>query len=136
LDALATVENERKLEDCLNELSVCTKEDNGRRARALNVFGDDGKVLSALGQGEFAVNGFRNGDLQTSLFEKPAETKAERQKRSGKVTRLLRLLKAHGLIKKVPKTHRYHVTVKGRLAVTALSTAKQSSIKKLSELAA
>jgi len=136
LKALAAVEDEQKLEDCLSELSRATMETNGRRARALNVFGEDGRVLNEVGRGEFAINGFRNGDLQRGLFEKTAETQAERKQRSGKVTRLLRLLKAHKLIKKVPKTHRYHLTEKGRLAVTALSIAKQSSIKKLNELAA
>lgn len=136
LNALAVVENELKLEECLNELSRPTTETNGRRARALNVFGEDGRVLNEVGRGEFAINGFRNGDLQQGLFGKKAETKEERKKRSGKVTRLLRLLKAHHLIKKVPKTHRYHLTAKGHLAITALRVAKQSSIKKLNELAA
>ena len=136
LKAQATVEDESKLEDCLSGLSRATKETNGRPARALNVFGEDGRVLSELGRGEFAINGFRNGDLQKGLYEKAAETKEERKKRSGKVTRLLRLLKAHKLIRKVAKTHRYQLTEKGRLAVMALSVAKQSSIKKLSELAA
>ena len=136
LKALAAVEDERKLEECLAELSRPTTEKNGRRARALNVFGEDERVLNELGRGEFAVNGFRNGDLQRGLFGKPAETKEERKKRSGKVTRLLRLLKAHNVIKKVPKTHRYQLTEKGRLAVTALSLAKHTSLKKLGALAA
>lgn len=136
LNAMSVVGNERKLEDCLNELSRPATETNGRRARALNVFGADGRVLSEVGRGEFALNGFRNRDLQQGLFGKKAETKEESKKRSGQVTRLLRLLKAHHLIRKVPKTQRYHLTKKGRLALTALSIAKQSSIKKLSELAA
>ncbi|MBV9062968.1 MAG: hypothetical protein JOY77_08585 [Alphaproteobacteria bacterium] len=136
LDALAVVEDERKLEDCLSALSRPAMEANGRRARALNVFGEDGRVLSELGRGEFTLNGFRNGDLQRGLYGTAAETPEARRKRSGKITRLLRLLKAHKLIRKVPKTHRYQLTEKGRLAVTALSVAKQSSIKKLNELAA
>jgi len=136
LSGLAVVEDERKLEDCLSALSRPTTETNGRRARALNVFGEDGRVLTEMGRGEYALNGFRNGDLQRGLYGKPAQTLADRRKRSGKVTRILRLMKAHHLIRKVPKTHRYHLTEKGRLAVTALSVAKQSSIKKLNELAA
>lgn len=136
LSALAVVENEEKLEDCLKALSQPTTETNGRRARALNVFGEDGKVLAEVGRGEFAVNGFRNGDVQKGLFGKKAETTEERRKRSGKVTRLLRLLHAHHLIKKVPKTHRYHLTEKGRVTITALNAAKQSSLKKLSSFAA
>jgi hypothetical protein len=136
LGALAEVESERKLEECLSGLSHPAKETNGRGARALNVFGEDGKILDEMARGEFAVNGFRNGDLQEGLFGKKAGSKDEQKKRSGKVTRLLRLLRAHKLIKKVSKTHRYHLTEKGRLAVTALSVAKQASIKNLSALAA
>jgi len=46
------------------------------------------------------------------------------------------MLRAHGLIKKIPKTHRYQLTDKGRALVVVLGAAKQASTKKLTELAA
>jgi DNA-binding HxlR family transcriptional regulator len=52
------------------------------------------------------------------------------------VGRRLRLLRAHGLIAKVSKTHRYVVTEKGRNVITALLAARQASTEKLTALAA
>jgi hypothetical protein len=43
------------------------------------------------------------------------------------VTRLLTLLRAHGLIAKVPKTHRYQVTERGRASIVALLAARQAN---------
>ncbi len=53
-----------------------------------------------------------------------------------KVTRLIRLLRAHGLVQKVPHTHRYIATPRGREAITASSPRKKASTRKLAELAA
>jgi DNA-binding MarR family transcriptional regulator len=59
-----------------------------------------------------------------------------RKKHSAAVTRKLALLRAHGLIRRVPKRHLYHVTAKGRRAITALLTAQQASIEELTKMAA
>jgi hypothetical protein len=40
-------------------------------------------------------------------------------------------LRAHGLIHKVPKTHRYQLSPHGREVINALLTARQASIAKL-----
>ncbi len=50
--------------------------------------------------------------------------------------RRLGLLRAHGLLRKVSRTHRYLVTDKGRRIITALLTARQASTDKLIALAA
>jgi hypothetical protein len=52
------------------------------------------------------------------------------------VTRLLRLLRAHGLLHKVPKTHRYLVSPEGRKAITALLAARDANAVSLSTNAA
>jgi hypothetical protein len=44
---------------------------------------------------------------------------------------LLRLLRAHGLIAKVTKTHRYQVSVKGRSKISALLAARQANTEAL-----
>jgi DNA-binding HxlR family transcriptional regulator len=62
-------------------------------------------------------------------------TPAERRRRSGQVTRRLRMLRAHGLIKKVPHTHRYLVTEQGRQVVTALMAAREADAAKLAKAA-
>jgi predicted transcriptional regulator len=60
----------------------------------------------------------------------------EKRRRSAAVSRKLRILRAHGLIQKVPKTHRYHVTSHGRLAITAILTMDRTSIALLNKAAA
>jgi DNA-binding PadR family transcriptional regulator len=60
---------------------------------------------------------------------------AELQSRSGKVTRLLRLLRGHGIIAKVLKTHRYQLTEKGRTALAALLAARKANTKQLLQAA-
>jgi hypothetical protein len=39
------------------------------------------------------------------------------------------ILRAHRLIARIPKTHRYQVTEHGRLAITGLLTARQADVK-------
>ena len=95
----------------------------GRRTRALNpLAGPDGALLRAIAQGDFLLQGFRNRDLRLALYGEPADG-AERRRQSARVTRQLGLLRAHGLIVKVQKTHRYQLSAQGRRVVTALLSA-------------
>jgi len=106
--------------------------------RALAPLGpDDSRLLQAISRGEFHINGFRNQDLRQLLFEQPASlTTTEGCRQSGKVTRLLRLLRAHKLISKISKTHRYRLTKRGQIQITALLAAQNAATQKLTELAA
>jgi hypothetical protein len=88
-----------------------------------------------VGGGEFLINGFRNRDVQAALFGPATDDPAVNKKRSGQVTRKLRLLRAHGLIQKVPHTHRYLASAKGRQLITALHAAKEASIHQLTKAA-
>jgi hypothetical protein len=111
---------------------------HGRRMRAINPFdSDDVQLLAIVNRGEFAIHGFRNRDIKEQLFgdrARPARTKTGRRQ-SGKVTRLLTLLRSHHLIKKVPRTHRYVLTEKGRITITATLAAQNASTKRLVDLA-
>jgi len=65
------------------------------------------------------LRGLRNRDVRARLYPHlPADT-TPRQLAS-RVSRQLALLRAHGLLARVAKTHRYIVTKKGRLVITAL----------------
>jgi hypothetical protein len=109
----------------------------GKRYRAINPFAaKDAAVLALINRGEFTVEGLRNTDLQSVLFTGSARTKKERRRRSAAAGRYLRLLRAHGLIRKVPGRHRYLLTARGREAATALLTAQESDVTKLTALAA
>jgi len=103
-----------------------------RRLRALNpLAASDAALLEAVSRHEFLINGLRNRDLRGLLYQAPAATAAEERRRSAAVTRQLRLLRAHGLLHKVPKTHRYLVSAGGRRAITALLAARQASVEEL-----
>lgn len=108
----------------------------GRRHRALNPFGPaDAALLAAVNRGEFALNGLRNADVRAILYAKPPDDVTNRQLAS-RVSRQLGLLRAHGLLARVPHTHRYVVTKKGRIVITALLAAAQADIEQLTKLAA
>lgn len=110
---------------------------NGRRIRALNPWSEeDSKLFQAIMRGEFTINGFRNRDLRALLYPTPAANEKEEKKRSARVTRQLRMLRTHGLIKKVPKSHRYHVTEKGRKIISALMQVRDLNVNQLTQLAA
>ena len=73
----------------------------------------------------------RNRDLQRLLYGQPAPSRQEARGRSAAVSRKLRLLRAHGVIQKVPKTHRYQVTAGGRMAILAVLAAPHASLARL-----
>jgi hypothetical protein len=105
----------------------------GKSVRALNpLASEDAALLAAVSRGEFLLHGFRNRDLQPCLYGTSATTPEEKRRRSAAVTRKLRLLRAHGLIRKLSHTHRYQLTEKGRVAITALLAAANADITKLS----
>jgi hypothetical protein len=134
VEALATVDESRSLAE-LTEAVCAPVTWQGKRARALNpLAADDAALLEAVNRGEFAINGFRNRDLRGLLLRKAADAASERQQ-SAAITRKLRLLRAHGLIHKVPKTHRYQISTHGREIINALLAARQASIAKLTEAA-
>jgi hypothetical protein len=104
---------------------------DGQRYRGLHPFGTDAALLRALSRGEWTIAGLRNRDLQRLLYlGEPRDKKAARR-RSTAVSRKLRLLRAHGLIRKLPHTHRYLVTEPGRAILTALVAAQEANTQKL-----
>jgi hypothetical protein len=104
----------------------------GRKVRGLNPLSSaDAALLTAVADPKWTVNGLRNRDLAQALYgEPPAET-VERKRRSAKVGRLIRLLRAHGILKKVPKSHRYQVCDKARDGLTAILAARTCETCKL-----
>lgn len=117
-------------------VSVCERiVRQGRSWRALNPLGQaDAALLAAISRGEFAINGFRNRDLQALLLPS-ATTAAQQRKQSNQITRKLQLLRAHGLIQKIPKTHRYKLTKQGQTHITTLLTARHATTKQLTQSA-
>jgi hypothetical protein len=78
---------------------------NERTYRGFNLFDDDDlTLLRALLRGEFAISGLRNAWLRCVL---PDRTGAQ-------VSRLLKRLHLHGLLKKVAHSYKYHLTALGK----------------------
>jgi hypothetical protein len=135
LDALATVDETPTLEQVATPVCQPVSGKSGR-ARALNPLAqDDARLLEAVNRGEFTVNGFRNRDLRTLLYgDAPADPDGAKRS-AAKVTRQLRLLRAHRLIRKVPHTHRYLLTDVGRTTINTLLAAKHATTQQLTQIA-
>ncbi len=135
LTALAAVDVQSTLAQ--EAVQVCRAvRREGQRYRALNPLGQaDAELMAAVNRGEYAINGCRNRDVRARLYA-PSTDKRKEHQQMGAVGRKLRLLRGHGLIAKVPTTHRYVVTEKGRRIITALLAARQASTDKLTALAA
>lgn len=135
LNALAAVDDETTLGELLASrcLPVIWQK---KRVRGLQPMGKDEQLLKTISSGDFIINGFRNRELRDALFTLPAKDAAEARRQSAKITRQLRMLRAHGLIEKVRRTHRYQLTPQGRSLVTALIAASNASAAKLMRQAA
>jgi hypothetical protein len=136
LGALSSVDDGATLAERLGKVTAPTRW-NGQRVRALQPFAAaDMGLLAAVSRGGFAINGLRNRDLRPLLYgEESGLAPEEIRRRAGRVTRQLRLLRAHGLLQKIPHTHRYQVTAAGREIITALLTAQHTPIAQLAKAA-
>ena len=96
----------------LDEINqICTgKKINGRQVTGFNVWSPEVVcIMETICNGKFLIEGFRNKDIRTIIFPNIKDPK----KLSSKTSRLLKKLRQHGLIKKVQRSRRYHVTSKG-----------------------
>jgi hypothetical protein len=107
-----------------------------QRIRGLNpLHQPDAQLLEAISKGEFLLHGLRNRDLQAVFFPDATDHAKEKRRRSAQISRKLRMLRAHGLLSKVPHTHRYQVSDKGRRVITALIAVRTTDITKLPKAA-
>ena len=135
-DAMAAVDDPRCTLGMLAEAVCRPVRWKTQRVRALNPLSpDDAALLAAVSRGEFTINGFRNRDLRTLLDDGPDGSPDVARRRSAAVTRKIRLLRAHGLIHKVPSANRYKVSPRGRTAITAFLAARAATPSKLTDAA-
>lgn len=131
LEALGAAATERTVGELTAR--VCERARwKGRSVRALNPLGaDDLGLLGAVGRGEHLIHGFRNRDVRAALSGPAGDDPAAARRASAAVTRRLRRLRAHGVIRKVSKTHRYQVTDTGRELIAAVTSAHAAQPKTL-----
>ena len=90
------------------EKATAPATENNRNYKGINFFDEaDGELLFAISSGEFNITGFRNKDLKGKLNQNTA-----------KISRSLKRLRIHGLIKRIGKTYKYYLTRLGREVVT------------------
>jgi DNA-binding HxlR family transcriptional regulator len=79
-----------------------------RGYRGINFFdAEDVEVLEAIGQGEFCISGMQNKTLRQLL---PGRSSAQ-------VSRTIKRLRLHGLVKKTGRSYQYYLTPLGRQVV-------------------
>jgi len=136
LEALATLDTERPVQQLV--ASVCRpKRWKHRPVRALHPWSAvDQKLLAVVSRGEYVLQGFRNRDLAAHLYPTVSGDGHEQRRVSARVTRLLRLLRAHSLVRKISGTHRYRLTAKGRQITTAILRYQSVTLQQLSKIPA
>lgn len=81
-----------------------------RSYKGLNFFApEDEALLETLARGEFGIRGFQSKDLRRRLPDKT----------SGQISRTLKRLRVHGVVKKIGRTYRYYLTSVGRRVILA-----------------
>lgn len=110
IDAMTDIVPVKSIQEEIGK--ICSgKTIKGRHVSGFNVWAPDVVcIMEAVSDGRYLINGFRNKNIAGTIFAKIQDTK----KRSSKTSRILKKLRQHGLIKKVPHSRRYHVTSKGR----------------------
>ena len=111
LQFISAFDDHRAGRDKLKRISQPLQKNN-RRYKGFNLFDqDDLNLLLAIVRGEFTISGFQNKDVRKYL---PG-------KNCGQVSRLIKRLRTHGLIRKAKNAYKYYVTKLGKqVIVTAL----------------
>lgn len=134
-EQMATVKDDTPVGELLLEVAEPDAR-QGRKVRALDCTGKDRPLLQAIADPKYAVSCLTNKDLQQQLGGTPWAKGMTGKRLSGRISRHLRLLRDHGLIKKLPRQRRYMLTEKGRKITTALHVIFAASTEELLEKAA
>lgn len=128
LQALALVNPPQPVHRVLDPVSQRIRQE-GRPFRAMRpITAEEARCFKILLNGAFRIQGFRNPQIRSALFPDADRSPLARKKASGKVTRLFRLLRAHGLIQKAPNRRYYRVTDKGTQVMTTALKVREASV--------
>ena len=97
------------------EKVTSSKSENNRNYKGFNFFSvDDLIVLMTILRGEFNNNGFRNKNIQKLLGFN-----------GGKISRLIKQMRVHGLIKKATNSYKYYLTKIGKETIVMAQKIKE-----------
>jgi hypothetical protein len=107
LEFLSAIDDPSNGIDKLNKISRTVHEE-ARSYRGFNFFDhDDEALFLALARGEFSIRGVQNKALRARFP----------QYNSGQMSRILRRLRTHGLLKKASHCYKYYLTALGKQVV-------------------
>ena len=97
------------------EKVTSSKSENNRNYKGFNLFDkEDLIILLAILRGEFNISGFRNKNMQKLLGVN-----------GGKISRLIKRLRVHGLIKKATDSYKYYLTKIGKETIIMAQKIKE-----------
>jgi hypothetical protein len=117
IKALTNIIPKGAIEKEINSLcgKVCVK---SKHYTGFNVWEQDTfRLFCELSNAAYLIRGFTNSDIRRAFW---AAELADLKTNRNRMTRLFAKLRAHGLIKKVPRSLRYLVSDKGRRIMSAL----------------
>ena len=135
MNDLSAFHDETPVRDILEKIT-CHQIQKGGRFRGLEPTGKDRDMLQLICDPEYRISGITNKMIR----QKSSNIEFGRGKRdkqlSSKISRYFRLLRAHGIIKKLPKQNRYMLTKRGGQLTNLLNAFLAASTEKLMKLAA
>jgi hypothetical protein len=136
LNALAAVGEPVPCREVFEEVSKPVRKGNCRYRALRPATPQDALLFEAILRGEHLLHGFTSRDVQAAFWSSPPRGQRQRRQRSGRVSRKLRLLRAHGLIHKVGKRRLYRITARGHRVMTAALYCRNADLHTLLEHAA
>ncbi len=108
----------------------------GRRFRALDPTGKNLEILQAISNPPFKISGLTNKMLREHLSGTGFGARRTEKQLSAKISRYLRMLRAHDIIRKLPRQNRYQLTIKGVRLTNMLNAFLAASTENLLKMAA
>lgn len=128
LDSLAVVGEPKPSRKVFDEVSRRV-EVNGRKYRPLRpITAEESELFRAVLKGENQIQGIRNAAIRKELYGGERCEAESRHTATARVSRKLMLMRAHGLIYRVPRTNYYRVTKKGHEVMSTAIKFRESEI--------
>ena len=118
LEFISAIENNEVGRKRLQKITE-SKVVNNRNFKGFNLFAKkDLSIFTAILKGSFNIYGFQNKDLRKTLP----------YLNSGQISRILRRLKVHGIIKRAGKTYKYYLTKLGKITIISGLKVKEMAL--------
>ena len=135
MDDLSLLKDDTPVGDFIKTFTS-RKRKNKRYFRALEPTGKDRELLQAISDPAFRISGLTNKMLREKFSGTSFAGNRTEKQLSAKISRHLSLLRVHGLIRKLPRQHRYQLTSKGVKLTNMLNAMLCASTEYLLEIAA